>query len=281
MPNEKVVGLLHPGNMGAVVAHTLRQSGHRVLWVAEGRSERSRTRAAAAGLESASIARVCQQAEMVISVCPPEFATDVCQQVLHAGYRRLFVDANAIQPARALTLDTLCRNAGAAFVDGGIIGPAVTTPQTTWLYLSGERAAQAAAYFASGPLVAETVGPAPGQASGLKMCFAAYNKGRAALLAATLATAAHFGVRPIIYEQLERRDGLTPAEAEDFVTRMAPRAWRFVAEMHEIADTFESAGVTGQFHEGAAAIYDRLREFKDARDVPIEAVLKALLVRNS
>jgi hypothetical protein len=111
------------------------------------------------------------------------------------------------------------------------------------------------------------------------MCFAAYNKGRAALLAATLAAAEGFGVRDVMYQQWERRDGPARTEAEAFVTGMAPRAWRFAAEMREIASTFESAGLPGEFHEGAARLYEMLREFKDAEDLTFSEVLAALAAK--
>ena len=87
-------------------------------------------------------------------------------------------------------------------------------------------------------MLAEVVGPEPGQASGLKMCFAAYNKGNAALLASTLVVAQQFGVRAIIHDQMARRGYPAQAEAQRFIESVAPKAWRWVAEMREISETF-------------------------------------------
>jgi len=264
--------------MGCTVAATLTRGGHRLLWASAGRSERSRARASQAGLEDAgTIGELARRSEIIISVCPPEFADVVADEALAAGFQGIFVDANAITPRRSRAIGERLERAGIRFVDGGIIGPAVVKPETVWLYLSGAEAARVARCFTAGPMIAEVVGAEPGQASGLKMCFAAYNKGRAALLAATLAAAESFGVRNIVYEQWERRDGPQRAEAEQFVTAMAPRAWRFVAEMHEISETFETAGLPGEFHEGAAKLYEMLREFKDASGLTFDQVLRALI----
>jgi hypothetical protein len=46
------------------------------------------------------------------------------------------------------------------------------------------------------------------------------------------------------------------------------KAWRFVGEMHEIADTFEAAGLPDGFHRAAAGIYQRLERFKDCNPAP-------------
>jgi 3-hydroxyisobutyrate dehydrogenase-like beta-hydroxyacid dehydrogenase len=48
-----VVGLLHPGEMGAAIGAVLRQRGIEVLWASEGRSEATASRAVAAGLVDA------------------------------------------------------------------------------------------------------------------------------------------------------------------------------------------------------------------------------------
>ena len=277
---KKTIGLLHPGNMGITVAATLRAGGHEVLWTSSGRSERTRARAAQAGLiDAGTLADLIGRSAIIVSVCPPEAADAVADEVAALGFAGIYVDANAIQPERARAMAARLEAKGMAFVDGGIIGPAVVKPNTTWLYLSGARAAEVSACFSTGPMQAPVIGAEPGQASGLKMCFAAYNKGRGALLAATMAAAEHFGVRQIVYEQWAHRESFSIDEAERFVTGFAPRAWRFVAEMREIAATFEDAGLPGEFHQGAAEVYEKLRGFKDADPPSIDEVLSALSKR--
>src|SRR5215472_14463353 len=123
MPGQNI-GILHPGNMGITIAVSAANSGNQVYWVSEGRSGRTRERAFRAGLKDAeTLARLCEVCEVIVSVCPPEFAEQVTGQVIACSFRGVFVDANAISPQRAQRLDRRIRTAGIDFVDGGIIGP--------------------------------------------------------------------------------------------------------------------------------------------------------------
>src|SRR4051794_24584807 len=125
-----VVGLLHPGSMGAAMGAALRANGHTVLWASAGRSDETRVRAHAEGLTDAGdLVAVARQAEVVISICPPEHALTVANEGRTAGFGGIFVDANAVSPQTALEI--------APSVDGGVIGGPPRTAGTTRLYLSG------------------------------------------------------------------------------------------------------------------------------------------------
>ena len=96
---DVTIGLLHPGEMGAAVGKCLADAGHRVLWDPEGRSAATRERAEAAGLTGEALARIIARSDVIVSVCPPHAALDVARLV--AGFRGLYLDANAISPATA------------------------------------------------------------------------------------------------------------------------------------------------------------------------------------
>jgi 3-hydroxyisobutyrate dehydrogenase-like beta-hydroxyacid dehydrogenase len=266
------VGILHPGEMGSVAAASLSNSGNQVYWTSEGRGSRTKNRAAALNLQDAgSIARLSETCETIVSVCPPEFADDVADRVLETGFRGLYVDANAISLERVRRMEQRMRDRGVTFVDGGIIGLATMSPGQVRLYLSGDAAPEAAAYFAAGPMQPEVMDGPVGQASALKMCFAAYNKGMTAMLAAILATAESLGVRATL-----ERQASWPSGVAQRIQKSAPKAWRFVPEMHEIAATLEDAGVTPGFHQAAAEIYTLLAQFKNTTP-DFEAVAQAIL----
>lgn len=272
------IGILHPGDMGISVAASAINAGHAVHWASEGRSAATRRRAEQHGLRDAgTLQALCQACGIILSVCPPHAAEDVADAVLAAGFRGLYVDANAISPARARTIDAAMRSAGAAFVDGGIIGGPAWTPNSTWLYLSGPRAAEAAALFAAGPLQVQVLGDEVGAASALKMCYAAYSKGTTALLCAVLAGAESLGVRGALDAQWARDDAALPAQAARRVQGVTAKAWRFAGEMDEIAATFRAAGLPGEFHAAAAEVYRRLAGFKDAPASSLDQVLAALV----
>jgi 3-hydroxyisobutyrate dehydrogenase-like beta-hydroxyacid dehydrogenase len=264
--------------MGIVAAATMVNGGHEVYWASAGRSQPTTERARQAGLKDIGTAReMAQHADVIVSICPPQYADATAGTLMEGGFRGLFLDANAISPQRARAMAQRVTAAGIRFVDGGIIGPAVMKQESVWLYLSGEEAECIAELFQAGPMIPEIMGREPGEASALKMCFAAYNKGRAALLTSVVAAAHEFGVFPLMQEQWTRRDGPFAGQAETFITSMAGRAWRFEAEMREIASTFESIGLPGEFHEGAARLFAVLRDLKDDAQPPLEKVMSLAL----
>lgn len=257
------IGILHPGAMGSAVAASIHDSGHDVYWVSEGRRPQSRQRAEDSGLIDAfTIAGLCELCPVIVSVCPPEFAEVLAEQVTNSGFRGMYIDANALAPARKLRMADRMEPAGIRFVDGGIIGLPPAAPGETWICLSGPAASEVATLFSGGRISAEVVGTEVGRASALKMCFAAQNKGMIAMRTAILATARHYGVMEELKDNWSRR-GLSPATFDKEIRRAAPKAWRWEPEMHEIAATLEAAGMPSDFHRGAGEVYHRLRTFKD------------------
>jgi 3-hydroxyisobutyrate dehydrogenase-like beta-hydroxyacid dehydrogenase len=126
---------------------------------------------------------------------PPSAALGVAEQAVSSGYRGLYIDANAISPQHSQQIGQFLLGVGIGYVDGSIIGPPAWKENTTRLYLSGIQAGKAASCFAAGPMAVNAIGDSIGQASALKMCYAAYTKGTSALLCAILAAAEALNVR--------------------------------------------------------------------------------------
>jgi 3-hydroxyisobutyrate dehydrogenase-like beta-hydroxyacid dehydrogenase len=273
------IGILHPGEMGISLAAAAQAGGHEVYWASEGRSAATQGRAASFGLRDArTTAGLCSECTLLVGVCPPHAAEHVANEVAACGFTGVYLDANAIAPQRAVRLGEILAGRGAAFVDGGIIGPPAWKPKSTWLYLSGSRAGEVAACFSAGRLQTGVLGDAPGTASALKMCYAANTKGTTALLAAIMAAAERLGVRSALEEQWANEDPHSPEKVSRRVRGATAKAWRFEGEMEEIAATFREAGLPGEFHAAAADVYHRLAGFKDAAEAPpLEEVLQALL----
>ena len=272
------IGLLHPGAMGSAVGASLTPRA-RVLWASEGRSPATAERAATAGLhDAATLGAVCAASDLIISVCPPHAAEDVARDVAVAGFSGVYLDANAVSPARARRIAELVGAAGAGFVDGGIIGGPPWRAGTTRLYLSGVRASEVAASFAGSPLETVVLDGPVGAASALKMVYAAYSKGSAALVAAILATASREGVKDALIGEWSRGDGRLARQHDGMVRAAVPKAWRYVGEMDEIAATFAAAGLPPGFHEAAATLYRRLDTYRDADPAPdLDEVIATLL----
>lgn len=272
------IGILHPGDMGISIAASAQNSGHTVYWASTGRSAATQRRAEKFGLRDAhTLAQLCAECSIIVSVCPPDAAETVAEQVIAQGYQGLYLDANAIAPQRAERMGQMMDAAGISFVDGGIIGGPAWQPGSTWLYLSGPQAETAAACFAAGPLATQVIGETIGKASALKMCYAAYTKGTTALLAAVVATADQLDVSEALYQQWAREEADAAKRNVQRVRGVTAKAWRFAGEMEEIAATFHTAGLPDGFHLAAADLYRRIAHFKDAAATPaIEEVLAAL-----
>src|SRR4051812_44767798 len=95
------VGILHPGAMGVTIAASACNSGCEVYWISEGRSKRTQARAEQAGLvDAGTLAELCGRCELIFSVCPPEFAESLVDDVLALNYKGTYLDANSLNPAR-------------------------------------------------------------------------------------------------------------------------------------------------------------------------------------
>jgi 3-hydroxyisobutyrate dehydrogenase-like beta-hydroxyacid dehydrogenase len=267
--------------MGVSLAASAKNTGHRVLWASEGRSDQTRKRAEDNGLvDIGSLASMCAEAEAIVCVCPPHAAEEVARAVATQGFKGGYLDANAIAPERAIRIGETVTEGGATFVDGGIVGGPAWEPGKTWLYLSGEGAEEAVAWFSAGPLETSVIGESSCKASALKMCYAANTKGTSALTCAVLGAAEGLGVRQELEAQWSREGSDRVEKAQGTVRSVTAKAWRFEGEMGEIAATFESAGIPGGFHRAAGEVYRRISGFKDVEGKPaLEEVLKALLQR--
>jgi 3-hydroxyisobutyrate dehydrogenase-like beta-hydroxyacid dehydrogenase len=243
-----IVGLLHPGEMGSAVGAALRTNGHDVLWASSGRSKDTARRAREADLRDAgSVGALLAEAELVLSIVPPHAASAVASQA--AGFEGVFVDANAISPTTVRDL------APPSLVDGCIVGPPPRRPGTTRLYLSGEGADAVATLVAGSTVEARIIGGGIGAASALKMTYAAWSKGTAAMILAIRDVARANGVDgPLLAEW--------GASAPELLERLpqaersaGAKGWRWIGEMEEIADTFAAAGQPEGFHRAAAQVY--------------------------
>ncbi len=251
------VGLLYPGEMGAMVAATCVAE---VTWASEGRSGATRARADQLGLTDAgTLAELVSRSDVILSICPPAVAEHTAREVAAVGFDGLYVDANAISPARAQRIAALFERA----VDGSIVGR-----ETIHLYLSGDpvELAVVAALFDPGRLTAIPLDGGIGAASALKVAFASWNKIGIALAAQSLSLARAWGL-----EEALAAEGVEPRG----VVRAGGRAWRWVAEMEEIGDTFAEVGLPDGIARGAADLYARWDEHRDT-DVPLERLLDDL-----
>jgi len=243
------------------------------LWVSAGRSDATKARASAHELDDAgSVAVLCEQADVIVSICPPASAEDVAAEVADAGFSGLYVDANAISPATSRRIGTRFER----YVDGSVIGPPARKPGTTRLYLSGGESEQVASLWAGSVLEARVIDGGVGAASALKMAYASNTKIGSALLLAIRSFAAAEGVESALVDEWNLSQPGLVDRSEIVAQRVSPKAWRFVGEMEQIAASFAEAGLPDGFAGAAAEIYERMAELQHVDGADLAAVIERL-----
>ncbi len=261
----KAVGILSPGDMGSGTGAVLHDRGLRVLTCLSGRGAGSRERAAQAGFEDVPDLEVLvRECDIVLSIVPPSVAGAVADQVAAAVRATsadvLYADLNAIAPGTARGISQTLLDAGARFADGGIIG-GPPNRSSNRIFASGPGAAELAGLRDYG-LDIRLLEGGVGQASGIKMCYAAMTKGLQALGAELLTAARLLGVEDEL--RAEQNLGADLSAVRRFVERslpsMPPKAYRWIGEMEEISRCFEELGLPGRLMLGAADVYTNFRD---------------------
>jgi 3-hydroxyisobutyrate dehydrogenase-like beta-hydroxyacid dehydrogenase len=253
------IGIISPGDMGHVVGDVLRAGGLRVVTCLDGRSSRTKTLAQQAGLEDlGSVEAVVRDADAILSILVPAEAGRAAEAVATAmeqsGASVLYADCNAIAPATTRRIGERITAAGGRFVDASIIGPPPRRVGATRFYASGPHAGDLAALNDYG-LHVIPIGDRIGDASALKMCYAALTKGLTALSTELLVAAEALGITEPLQAEFRQSQLSMLAQMERGLPGMPPKARRWVGEMEEIASTFEAVGLTPKILLGAADIY--------------------------
>ena len=239
------------------------------------RSSATRERAEAEGLhEYTSLDQAVADADVVISICPPEYAEETATSIKALDFDGIFVDANATSP---MTAERIAVQFGERFVDGSVIGPPARRPSSTRLYLSGPQAAFVRELFVDTFANPSDLGSATSAASALKMCYAAYTKGTSAMLLNIRALAEANGISDALRAEWGISQPDLYARTESTGPGVSRKAWRFAAEMREIASTFAASGLPDGFHEGAAQVYERLAGFKDQPPAATADIIRELV----
>jgi 3-hydroxyisobutyrate dehydrogenase-like beta-hydroxyacid dehydrogenase len=256
----ETVAVLAPGDMGHAVAAVLKAKGLRVVTCLGGRSARTRALAAAAGVEDlADDVALVRAADALLAILVPAqagaLAARIAAALRGAGTDLLYVDCNAIAPQTACEVGRIVEAAGARFVDAGIIGPPPRPGAAgTRFYASGAAAAEVAQLRDYG-LDVRVLGARAGDASAVKMCYAALTKGTTAIMTELALAAERLGVSEALRAELAASQPEMLERMERGVPAMVPKAHRWVGEMEEIARTFAAVGLTPLTFEGAAALY--------------------------
>jgi len=265
------------------MANALLRGGVRVIATVSGRSPRTAGLAERAGVELLpDLAAVVSQADVVVSIVPPEAAEAVAAEITDGAHRAtarpLIADLNAIAPSTALRIHTIAAAVECDFVDGSISGPPPWKPGTTRLYLSGPRATEVAELPFEG-VDRIVVGNAVGAASAVKMSTASVYKGSTAVLVQALLAADKNGVLEHVLADLRSSAPELVSRVERRLATAASKSDRYVAEMREIASSQSAAGLTPALFEAMAEVYSTLAKTSLGQAKP-EDVTEGLELRD-
>jgi L-threonate 2-dehydrogenase len=275
-----VVAVIAPGMMGAAVGRRLVEHGLKVLTSLEGRSAETSARAKAAGMTSASDEEIAAS-DFILSILPPGDAVALARRfapsLTASNSKPVFVDCNAVSPSTVERIAAAIAPTGSPFVDAGIIGsppkPGDAGPR---FYASGPAAARFATFRDFGLDVRVLDGPLSA-ASAVKMSYAGITKGTQALGAAMLLAATRGGTADALFAELQGSQPQMLAWLKRNLSLMPPKAYRWVAEMHEIADFVGEDPSAHELYVGAAHFYEQIaRDFaSEKHDVSaLEAFLR-------
>jgi L-threonate 2-dehydrogenase len=261
-----LVAVIAPGMMGAAVGKRLTDHGLKVLTSLKGRSAETNARANAAGMVAASDEEIVA-ADFILSILPPGDAVALAQRFAPAltlsNSKPVYVECNAVSPRTAERIAAVIAPSGSPFVDAGIIGaPPKGTDAGPRFYASGPDAPRFAALKDYGLDVRVLSGPM-NAASAMKMSYAGITKGTQALGAVMMLAATRGGTADVLFAELQASQPQMLAWLKRSLAQMPPKSYRWIAEMHEIADFVGEDPSAHELYLGAAHFYEQIaRDFE-------------------
>jgi putative dehydrogenase len=274
-----VVAVIAPGMMGAAVGKRLVDNGVKVLTSLKGRSAETATRAKAAGMAAADDEEIAAS-DFILSILPPGDAVALAERFQPAlkasNAKPVYVDCNAINPKTVDRVAAVIAPTDCPFVDSGIIGsppkPGDAGPR---FYASGPAAPRFATLRQYG-LDVRVLDGAMSAASALKMSYAGITKGTQAIGAAMMLAATRAGSADALFAELSSSQKEMFAWFKRGLALMPPKAYRWVAEMHEIAGFVGEDPTAHELYEGAAHFYERIAEDFDGGKKDVTALTEFL-----
>jgi len=274
-----VVAVIAPGMMGAAVGKRLVDNGVKVLTSLKGRSAETATRAKAAGMAAAGDEEIAA-CDFILSILPPGDAVGLAERFQPAlkasNAKPVYVDCNAINPKTVDRVAAVIAPTDCPFVDSGIIGsppkPGDAGPR---FYASGPAAPRFATLRQYG-LDVRVLDGAMSAASALKMSYAGITKGTQAIGAAMMLAASRAGSADALFAELSSSQKEMFAWFKRGLALMPPKAYRWVAEMHEIAGFVGEDPTAHELYEGAAHFYERIAADFDGGKKDVTALTEFL-----
>jgi 3-hydroxyisobutyrate dehydrogenase-like beta-hydroxyacid dehydrogenase len=267
------VAIVAAGTMGSGIAQRIGEHGSTVLTSLVGRSGATAKRAQAAGMRPVEDAQL-MQADLFLSIVPPGEALALARRFAplleRANKKPVYLDCNAVNPQTMSRIGEVVTATGAKFIAAGIIGPPPKpVSSNTKLYVSGPAAHEVAVLNDFGLIVRVLDGPLTAAAA-LKMSYAGITKGFTALAAAMMLAATRGGSA----EALKAELGESQAPLQNWLNRQVPsmygKAYRWVAELDEIAGFVGEEFPEHAMFNASARLYERIAADLEGRKDEID-----------
>ena len=267
-PMADTIGIIAMGEMGSGVARRVHERGATVITQLTGRTAASAARAERAGaIPVATDDEFAAQADFILSIVPPGDAVALAQRlapaIRRAGRKAVYVDCNAVSPQTAARIGDALDGSGCTYVDAGIIGPPPGPNARTIFYASGPGAKEFERLAAYGLTIRIMDGP-NGAASAMKLSYAGITKGCTAIGAAMMLGATRGGTADALLQELSESQPMLLNWMRGFVSRMPPKAYRWVAEMEEIAQFQADDPAARDMYLGIARFYQQIAAMLEA-----------------
>jgi 3-hydroxyisobutyrate dehydrogenase-like beta-hydroxyacid dehydrogenase len=264
----EIVGVIAMGEMGSGVARRLHERGATVITSLAGRSAASAARAEKAGAIPVSTDdEFVAQAAFILSIVPPGDAVALAERlaptIRKAARKPVYVDCNAVSPQTAEQIGAVLEDTGCTYVDAGIIGPPPSATGRTIFYASGPGGKDFERLGAYGLSIRLMNGP-NGAASAMKLSYAGITKGCTAIGSAMMLGATRGGTADALLQELSESQPMLLNWMRSFVSRMPPKAYRWVAEMEEIAKFQGDDPAARDMYLGIARFYQQIAAALDA-----------------
>jgi 3-hydroxyisobutyrate dehydrogenase-like beta-hydroxyacid dehydrogenase len=258
---QPVIMIIGAGAMGAAVGRRLAERGATVTCPLAGRSDASVARARSAGMRAVDDTQAAE-ADFILSIIPPGEAVTTAERIAavlaQSAKKPTFVDCNAVNPGTVMRAAQAIERAGCGFVDAGIIGgPPKEGYKGPTIYASGPRAVEFATLARLGLKIHVLDGPV-GVASALKMSYAGITKGITALATAMVLAASRAGTADDLRAELAQSQPALLGWFDRQIPGMYSKAYRWVAEMDEIAEFVGADPAAHALLGGAARLYERI-----------------------
>jgi len=247
------IGLIGYGEVGKIFAAGLKgQAGvgsvgaWDLKFAEPATRERALAHAAQAGIEAHGSAQaLCAASDLVISAVTASSTLAVAEQAapqLRPG--ALFLDLNSASPGTKQQCARLIEDAGAHYVEAGVMTSVPPYGIRVPMLLGGARAAELSARLNGWGMDARAVSERLGVASAIKMCRSVMIKGLEALVIESYTAARAYGVEEHVLPTLQETfPGIDwSAQGAYFFSRVAQHGQRRAEEMRESARTVQEAG---------------------------------------